>query len=75
MTINSAALKVLREKDGWTATALAKHMGISLQYLLDIESGKRMLKRNPELIRRFANTLNVPVSMLESRAPGETDAA
>jgi len=69
--INGEALKVLREKDGWTATAFAGEAGISLTYLGDIEAGRRTLKRNPALIRTFAQMLNVPVSMLQRRAPGE----
>lgn len=68
MAINGTALKVLREKDGYTAVAFAKEMGISLSYLCDIESGRRQLKRAPHLIKRFADTLNVPISMIERAA-------
>lgn len=58
----------MREKDGFTATAFAEKSGISLQYLCDIESGRRQLKRAPHLIKRFAEVLNVPVSTIERRA-------
>jgi len=75
MAIDGAALRVLREKDGYTATAFAERLGISLTYLGDIESGRRTLKRNPELIGRFADVLNVPRSMIERRAPGEAVAS
>lgn len=71
MTINAEALRVLREKDGYSRTLFAQQVGVSLQYLCDIEDGRRTLKRNPGLIRRMATVLNVPVSMLERRAPGE----
>jgi transcriptional regulator with XRE-family HTH domain len=67
MAIDGAAVRVLREKDGYTATAFAEKLGISLTYLGDIESGRRTLKRNPELIGRIAETLNVPRSMIEQR--------
>lgn len=71
MAIDGAALRILREKDGFTATAFAKQVGISLTYLGDIETGKRTLKRNPTLIKKLAEALNVPTSMIEHRAPGE----
>lgn len=71
MQIDGQALRILREKDGYNATAFAKELGISLTYLGDIESGRRTLKRNPELIRKAADVLNVPASMIERRAPGE----
>lgn len=35
-----------------------------MQYLCDIESGRRLLKRNPDLIRRMASLLKIPTSML-----------
>lgn len=65
--IDPAALQVLREKDGYSATDFASRLGISVQYLCDIESGRRTLKRNPELINRMAEILNVPRSMLERK--------
>ena len=74
MTINREALRIIREKDGHSLTSLAAAVEISPQYLGDIEAGRRTLKRNPGLIKRLAEALNVPTSMLESRAPGE-DAA
>lgn len=66
--IDGPALKVLREKDGYSRTDLAKRLNISLQYLCDIEDGRRTLKRNPGLIGRMAEALNVPRSMIERRA-------
>lgn len=68
MAIDGSALKILREKDGFTATAFAEELGISLTYLGDIEAGRRTLKRNPELIGKAARILNVPKSMLERRS-------
>lgn len=74
MSIDHEALGILREKDGYSVAAFAKQAGLSLSYYCRIESGERSLKRNPSLIKKFADLLNVPVSMLELRAPGE-DAA
>ena len=42
-----------------------------MQYLCDIEEGRRTLKRNPGLIKRIAEALNVPTSMIEHRVQGE----
>ena len=75
MAIDGAALRILREKDGYTVARLAETLGISPQYLGDIEAGRRTLKRNPGLIKKIAETLNVPTSMIEHRAPGEVGAA
>lgn len=74
MAIDGSALRVLREKDGYTAVAFAEALGISLTYLSDIELGRRTLKRNPGLIGRAADLLNVPRSMIERRG-GDEDAA
>ena len=64
---DGSAIKVLREKDGSSRTVFAARVGISLQYLCDIEEGRRTLKRNPALVKRIAETLNVPMSMVEHR--------
>lgn len=71
MTIDHEALRVLREKDGYQLKELAAAVEVSPQYLGDIEAGRRTLKRNPGLIKKLAIALNVPVSMLQKRAPGE----
>ncbi len=65
--INGNALRILREKDGYSRTQFAERVGISLQYLCDIEDGRRFLKRNPGLIKTMAEALNVPSSMIETR--------
>ncbi len=67
--VDGEAVKVLREKDGYTAVAFAKANDISLSYLCDIESGRRQLKRAPHLIKKFAKTLGVPVSMITRGDP------
>lgn len=74
VSIDHEALGILREKDGYSAAAFSRKAGLSLSYYCRIESGERSLKRNPALIKKFAEILNVPTSMLERRAPGE-DAA
>jgi transcriptional regulator with XRE-family HTH domain len=66
--VNGALVRILREKDGCSRKAFAEKIGISLQYLCDIEDGRRSLKRNPGLIKTMAEALNVPTSMLEYRS-------
>jgi transcriptional regulator with XRE-family HTH domain len=65
--IDKDHLRRVRELAGYTPTALADEIGISLKYLCDLESGHRTLKRNPTLIKKIAETLNVPISMIEKR--------
>jgi transcriptional regulator with XRE-family HTH domain len=71
--IDGAAVRVLREKDGQSATEFAERVGITLKYLSDIERQQRNLRRNPGLIKRMAEALNVPISMIEEGR--ETEAA
>lgn len=71
MSIDGSAVKTLRQKDGASRTQFASAIGISLTYLCDIEAGRKLLKRNPGLIKRIAETLNVPMSMIEHRVPVE----
>lgn len=56
-------LRVIRQKDGHSLTSLAQAAGMSLGYLSDLESGKR--KPNPRMIRKLADALKVPYSVLE----------
>jgi transcriptional regulator with XRE-family HTH domain len=65
--INSETLGAMREKDGLSKTDMAKRLGISLSYYCDIERGSRRLKRNPGLVKKIAEVLNVSVSAIEDR--------
>lgn len=69
--INAEHLTIARERDGQSKSEFAKRVGISLQYLCDIEAGKRTLCRNPGLIKAMAEALGVPVSMLAMPSTGE----
>lgn len=69
--IDGGALRTLREKDGYTAKEFAAKAHISLQYLCDIEAGRRGLSRRPDLVKRFAELLNIPLSMIERRVAEE----
>lgn len=70
--VNGEALRILRERTGWSIQDLAAEVGISANYLGDIErSDRHNLKRNPGLLKRIAVALNVPVSMIEIRGEPE----
>jgi transcriptional regulator with XRE-family HTH domain len=64
VAIDGEAVRVLRKKAQMGQAELAERLGISVQYLCDIERGRRFLKRNPDTIRRLAEELGVPASML-----------
>lgn len=67
MTVDSEALAVLLDKDGWRHAKFAAALDISPQYLSDILAGRSKLGRSPELITKMAQKLNVPRSMIEAR--------
>lgn len=56
-------LRVIRQKDGYSLSALAHQSGVSLPYLSDLENGQRW--PNATQLKKLANALNVPVSVLE----------
>lgn len=57
-----------------TTKQLAAEVGISITYMCDITSGRRLLKRNPALRRRIADALGVPTHWIEYHSPS-ADAA
>jgi transcriptional regulator with XRE-family HTH domain len=70
--INGAAVKALREKDGQSGQDFAARLGISPSYLSEIEKGEKgNLRRNPGLVKRIAEALNVPQSAIQKH--GSTD--
>lgn len=48
-----------------TPTELAKKVGISLSYMVDILKGRRTLKRNPQLRQRLAEEIGCPRFWIE----------
>lgn len=71
VTLNRLALTVIRQKDGHTMVSLAKATGYTTSYINDLEKGRRA--GNAVVIRKLADALNVPASLLEAR-PEETAA-
>lgn len=64
MPVDGEAVKILRERSGIRRDDFAERIGKSESYLRDIETGRRMLKRNHALIIRIAVELDVPVRMV-----------
>jgi transcriptional regulator with XRE-family HTH domain len=63
-SIDGPFLREQREMQGWTPGKFAKEVGISPQYLADIELKRRLLKRRPDLIKKMAEVLHLPVTKL-----------
>lgn len=82
-----AAVEALRGRDGLSLTALASRIGISKQYLCDVEKGRRLasteqaarfaraFKHPPALFVRLALQDDVRASGLKLRVTVEEDAA
>lgn len=66
-------LTTLRTKDGHSKTSLALAAGISLGHLSDLESGRR--EPNERITKLLAQTLNVPLSVLEKHRVHQDGAA
>jgi transcriptional regulator with XRE-family HTH domain len=56
------AVEALRVRDEFTQAAFARKIGISRQYLCDVEKGRRLV--SPEQAARFAKAFGHPVSVL-----------
>lgn len=56
------AIEALRFRDGITQAALAKRIGVSRQYLCDVEKGRRLV--SPEQAARFAKAFGHPARVL-----------
>lgn len=61
-TRSGATVKALREAYGWRLGKFASALEISHSYLANIEAGRKPL--TPELARRIADTLGVPLAAI-----------
>ena len=59
---NGAAIRCLREKDGWHQPEFARKVGMSQAALSNIEREKRSAR--PATIHRIAHALRVPVAAI-----------
>jgi transcriptional regulator with XRE-family HTH domain len=64
------ALADWMEARGYTAKQFAADARISPQYLGDILAGRRKLKRRPDLVKTFAELLQIPVTYLRRPTAG-----
>ncbi len=69
---NGAAIRSLREKDGWHQPEFARKVGVTQAALSNIEREKRGAR--PATIHRIAHALRVPVAAI-TREYDETDAS
>jgi transcriptional regulator with XRE-family HTH domain len=69
---NGAAIRSLREKDGWHQPEFARKVGMSQSALSNIEREKRSAR--PATIQRIARVLRVPVAAItrEYDEPGDS---
>lgn len=63
MEIEPDSLTAIRERSGFSKSKLAVEAGISLQYLCDLEVGRRR-GSNPAIAKALAEALNVPVTAI-----------
>lgn len=62
MAIDGEVVAALRKLKGMRVSELAKSVGLKESYIRDIESGARLLKRDPQgKIPLIAGALGVPV--------------
>lgn len=69
MEINAKALRVIRERSGFTVTALAKEAGIKQAHLSNIEAARR--KASPEVVIALAAALKVELPAILANPNGE----
>ena len=65
---NGAAIRSLREKDGWHQPDFARKIGMSQSALSNIEREKRSAR--PATIHRIARALRVPVAAITREPEG-----
>lgn len=63
--IDPKALETAMNVAGASPVKLAEKVGISDDYMRNIRSGYRTLKRNPELRKAIADALGIPVRWIE----------
>jgi len=68
---NGAAIRCLREKDGWHQPEFARKVGMSQAALSNIEREKRTAR--PATIHRIARALRVPVAAITREYDDTTD--
>lgn len=70
MHLNPSALRIIRERTGYSQTQLAELSGLERSTLANMEAGRR--KGTPEQLRTLADALQVPITALYGPAPAVT---
>lgn len=60
---NGAAIKALREANGWRSGKFATHLTISTPYLSNIEAGRKNCP--PDLLVQIARALGCPLAAIK----------
>jgi HTH-type transcriptional regulator / antitoxin HipB len=63
-----AAIKDARKRQGMDQQALAKRVGVSRQWIIDIEKGKP--RASVDLVLRTLDALGMPLDIKSGKAPG-----
>lgn len=63
--LNHRGLVKAMDLAGVSKTRLAEEIHVSLGYVCDLTTGRRTLRRNPELRRAIATALDVPRAWIE----------
>lgn len=61
---NGAALKAIRQAQGWKTVKLAEAVGISASHLSGLESPAVRKYASHEVMRKLADTLGVPLAAI-----------
>lgn len=67
MSIDGPAVRRLRELSGMSVKTLAALVERSPEYVRNIENQDRFVKRNPELVKKFADAFGVHRQMIERK--------
>lgn len=69
MNVDGPLIRRLREDDDWKGTTFAREVGISPQYLSDIERGRRGAP--VKLVKKMAKVLDIPFRSLTMAAKAD----
>jgi transcriptional regulator with XRE-family HTH domain len=63
--VNGAAIRAIREAQGWGTSKFATALPLSTSHLSNVEAGRKV-RVSPKVARRIADLLNVPLAAITS---------